>query len=151
MQSSSFQVLVDKLFPFLKQYFVGVFPLNKIPKRIKQKSCLIFNMDKAGQSGSHWVALVRTFGNAYEIFDSLGTKFDEIRPHLKFVNATYNYNSGAFQAQGSHSCGLFALYFIVHRSFNYDESFQDILINTFSTDKSENEAAVLNFFHTMYC
>lgn len=50
---------------YTKNYFKGVYPLDCIPKIIKDKpALLVVNLDKSNQPGSHWVAIyLPTKGN----------------------------------------------------------------------------------------
>lgn len=137
---------VMKNFPAVENCFSGCFPIDKIPRNIAQRSCLIFNLDPSHKTGSHWIALVRRFDNDYEIFNSLGTNFNEIQPFLKFPNAEYEFNIHAFQMSRTSTCGLYAIFFLVHRMMNIDLFFQDLLCDIFTINKSRNEKIVLEFF-----
>lgn len=145
MQTSDFNVFVDK-FPFLKDHFLGVFALNTIPTRMKAKSCLIFNLDKSNEEGSHWLALIHTKKNYYELFDSLGVKIEQIRPFLKFSKPILLYNTGVFQSSSTSTCGLYSLYYIVHRMMNINEDYEEMLQEMFSINIIENEQKVFSFF-----
>ena len=145
MQTSDI-VNVVKKFPLIEEHFVGVFPLDKIPSSIENKSCLIFNKDTSDSGGSHWLCLIRTFNNNYEIFDSLGCQLSVIKPHLKFKKAVYFYNTNAFQELTSSTCGLFALYYLIHRMMNLQLSYRDLLSEIFCENKQKNENEVMDFF-----
>lgn len=145
MQTSDVANIIKK-FPALSKRFVGVFPIDKLPSYLDQKSCLIFNMDPSHKAGSHWVALLRAFDNNYEVFNSLGTNFPEIEPYLKFADASYEYNLNAFQMPTTSSCGLYTIFFLVHRMYNIDMTFRLLLSDVFATNKKQNEKIVLNFF-----
>ena len=55
------------------------------------------------------------------------------------------YNETAFQADNSESCGLFVIYFIWQRMFNLDLNFDEILEESFFSDKHLNELKVKEF------
>lgn len=145
MQTSDLVTVFDQ-FPRIRPYFKGVFPLDKIPVELEERNCVVFNRDTSVSPGSHWIALVRTFKNNYEIFDSLSTNFLEIKPYLNFENPIFHFNLGAFQESTSSTCGLFAAYFCIHRLECLDASYSELLEEIFVTNKSENEKKVLEFF-----
>lgn len=70
------QSLCSRLF---KKKFVGVFPSDGIPK-LKKGTCAIANVDKAGEPGTHWVAL--THGLFY---DSFGRTHTSLVAHAKLA------------------------------------------------------------------
>lgn len=146
MQTDEFSVFIDK-FPCLKKHFLGVFALNQIPKSMLHRSFLIFNKDPDYLNGSHWIALVRLDGSDYQIFDSLGCDFDFVKKFLKFKNAKFTFNTQAFQSTESNTCGLFCLYWIVHRMMSVDLSFNELLLEIFEINTTENEKKVIDFWH----
>jgi hypothetical protein len=60
--------------------FIGVFPSDKIPI-LNNNQYVILNLDKSGQAGSHWVAVVKHNNKAY-LYDSFGRKASKIIPSL---------------------------------------------------------------------
>lgn len=146
MQTSDFQIFIDK-FPCLKNNFLGVFSLDTIPKRMKSKTGLIFNDQKLGMPGQHWLGLVHTSGNVYEIFDSYGVKINKVKPYLKFKNAKFVYNTGTFQSTETTTCGLFSLYFVINRLLNVYDDFSELLSSIFEINVKDSEAKVFSFFN----
>lgn len=145
MMSSELVAHMKKV-PCVDKHFIGVFPLDMIPKNIPIRSCLIFNMDTSSETGSHWVSLVRPEKNVVEIMDSLGTRFELIKPFLKFPKSTeYQYNTSAFQLSSSSTCGLFCIYFLIERCLNFDFEFNELLPDLFETDLEINEKKVKSF------
>ena len=55
------------------------------------------------------------------------------------------YNETAFQTDNSESCGLFVIYFIWQRMFNLDLNFDQMLEESFVSDKDLNELKVKEF------
>lgn len=80
--------------------FKGVYPLDKIPKKIKNGQTLIFNLDKSNQSGSHWMALFKINNKNY-VYDSFGRKSKELNVPLKTIDAEYD----AEQKMEQSNCG----------------------------------------------
>lgn len=144
MQSNDFDIFIEKV-PCVKERFLGVFALDKIPKQMACKTALIFNTDFSHEKGSHWCSLVRSFGNDYEIFDSLGSHFNKVKTNLKFKNAIYFSNGDAYQLPYSDTCGLFAITFVIERLMNIDIPFDDFLNDIFVTNKEKNENFVKEF------
>jgi len=60
-----------------KNKFAGVFPSDKIPKLNNRKRYAILNLDKSGESGSHWVAIAKYSNDTY-IYDSFGRNHEKI-------------------------------------------------------------------------
>lgn len=150
MQTSDFKIIFSCL-PKVKQQFLGAYALDQIPddKHFKINHSIIFNLDKADQIGSHWLALVRLSQKDFDLFDSQGVKFENLKPFLKFKNASFNFNSEAFQMSSTNSCGLFASYFIIHRLMNLDLNMQELLSEIFESNKEDNEKKVAKFFRKL--
>lgn len=145
MQTSDILKVVDN-FTLIKRRFVGVFPLDEIPEKMLPKTCAIFNRDCSDGTGSHWISLVHSKENNYEIFDSLGTRFSEIRPYLKFKNPIFYFNEHGFQDPNSSTCGWFSLYFVIHRLYSLDIPYHQLLYEIFDVNKAKNETLVKEFF-----
>ena len=104
--------------------FLGCFPSNKLPKNPPSGSSLIVNYSKAGERGSHWVAMrnLNTFDVQY--YDSYGFDPDDedlllgettnFKEYLKTnsQNGKYTVNKLNFQSLTSDVCGEYAAYFV---------------------------------------
>lgn len=145
MQSNEFEIFIDK-FPCVKKHWLGVFSLNTIPSSVPPTSCLVFNEEPDHLFGSHWIALVRTHGSEYQLFNSLGCKFETIEPWLKFKKPIYSYNKEAFQLPTTNTCGLYCLYFIVHRMMSLELSYKELLSEIFEINTEKNEHLVRTFW-----
>lgn len=153
MQTSDIYSVIER-FPLVKERFIGVFPCDLIPSKMDEMTCLIFNLSKSGEKGTHWNALIRNYdekngrrkSHVYEIFDPLSTNFSFIHPFFKFNNATYYFNSQAFQDPNSSVCGFMCLYFIISRMHNIFEDYNALLSEIFETSKQKNTKIVLDFF-----
>ena len=132
--------------PSLKPYFLGVFSIDNFPKKLNERFCFISNMSKSNEIGTHWISCIKSEKKTIEIFDSLGTKIDILKPFLKFKgNPTILYNDCAFQSVTSNTCGYFAITFLVERSFNLDLKYKEVLAETFNIDSEINETMVVDF------
>ena len=144
MQTSDILNVIER-FPLVKERFVGVFPCDLIPSKMDEMTCLIFNLSKSGEKGTHWSALIRNYNDKsdgskrhiYEIFDPLSTNFYAIHPYLKFKKPTYYFNSQAFQDPESSVCGLMSLYFLISRMHNIFEDYNTLLSEIFETSKKK--------------
>jgi hypothetical protein len=67
-------------------------------------------------------------------------------PHFKFrFAAEVEYNNTQVQKSTTATCGLFCVYFIVHRALNFDQSLNELMTEIFSLDLEENENKVTKF------
>lgn len=137
--------------PCLEKHFMGVYSIDNFPKKIKLRSFFVSNRSKSSEPGTHWISIVRSEPKTIEIFDSLGTKIDYLRPYLKFSNnPNILYNNAAFQTSTSSTCGLFAVMFLIERSFNFDLKYNALLAEIFDTSPEINEQIVVDFFKTHF-
>ena len=132
--------------PSIYPSFLGVFSLDTCPRNIKNRTFFISNMSKKNEIGSHWISIVKSSPDLVEIFDSLGTKYDVLKPYLKF-NKKPNiiFNDCPFQMATSTTCGLFAITFCVNRCLNFDLKYKELLAHVFSDDLNKNEQIVTEF------
>ena len=132
--------------PCLKPYFLGVFSIDNFPKKLEERFCFISNVSKSNEMGTHWISFIKSDKKTIEIFDSLGTKIDVLKPFLKFKGEpTILYNDCAFQSLTSNTCGYFAITFLIERSFNLDLKYKEVLAETFDKNCEINEKIVLDF------
>ena len=64
--------------------FRGVYPIDQIPE-LKNKQSLIFNLDRADQSGSHWMALYRCNDKNY-VYDSFGRSSKKLNVPIRTID-----------------------------------------------------------------
>lgn len=113
------------------------FDFEKIKKEGIHKAGIVFNHDKMGQGGSHWVALFMNLDSGeINYVDSYGGKpksnvqslIDRFEKYCKKKGIRFNYklNTNAFQKDGS-ECGVYSANFILRRAA--DEPFEEILSN----------------------
>jgi len=100
----------------LKQVFLGVFPIDLIPKIQKYPSALIVNLDASNLPGSHWVALYFNKNNECEYFDSYGRKPELfILKYISKNSKKFVYNNKCVQDLWTISCGQMCLYYLTWR------------------------------------
>lgn len=102
---------------------------------------IVFNLDRHGQPGSHWVALFMDLAKGEVYFcdsngrppiDNIENIINEFMEYYKKKtgkNAIYKYNSKAYQKDGS-ECGVYSCNFIIRKLSG--ESFEQITKNALS-------------------
>ncbi len=121
--------------------------IENIPQKIKQRHFVIV-LIKHDDNIGHWAAVYRSQKHVYELFDSCGCNKSALRfykQHLKIADVLLYFNETRLQSKASSTCGDFVLYYTVHRSFNTDLPFTDLLNLVFSNNITKNEAAVKHF------
>jgi hypothetical protein len=116
MQGSEFQTYFDK-FPNLKKKFSGVFSIDTLPKRLKDRTFCICNTDTHNGVGKHWICFIKV-EKIVECFDSLGISSEKktlLKEFCHFNAKRINFNETQFQKNDSSTCGLFCIYFIIER------------------------------------
>jgi hypothetical protein len=100
----------------LGHVFVGVFPINLLPKVKHFPAALIINLDSSNLPGSHWVALYFTKRKCCDYFDSYGRKPNiSILSYITENTKSYTYNNICVQNLWSTNCGQLCLYFLIWR------------------------------------
>jgi hypothetical protein len=147
MQSSEFEIYF-KHFPYLNERFSGVFSIDTVPKKLKNRHFCIVNTDVASENGSHWFAIICHNKSLYELFDSLSInseKETKLKKFLKFNTNFLEVNETQFQLNESILCGNFCVYYLIQRMYNLDLDYCDFLCETFDSDLSKNELLVTKF------
>ncbi len=146
LYASDFETYFNKV-EWIKPLFLSVTSIDKLPTTLPLKHFVIVNLSPSGTAGSHWTLLVRSHKKCIEVFNSLGCEnLDTFTPHLRFrFAAEIEFNNTQVQKSTSSTCGLFCIYFIIHRTLNFDQSLDEIMTEIFSHDLNENENKVTNF------
>lgn len=148
MQTSELCNIINK-FPSIKSNFVGVFSIDKVPKRLRKTSFLIINTQPSHLPGQHWFCLIKRNVKEYELFDSLGVSNDKLNffkeNNIFRKNSVVKFNESPLQISTSNTCGLFVLYFLIHRMHNLDMSFSSLMDEIFDLNLRINEDKVLEF------
>jgi hypothetical protein len=104
----------------LSPYFIGVFAVNKLPKKVREMSCcgFIINTDTSNLPGTHWIAVYYdSVCRRGEVFDPFGT-LPPTRLQLWMNNHCINgwmYNKTSVQGVFSFLCGHYCLYYLYYR------------------------------------
>jgi hypothetical protein len=104
--------------------FIGVYPLDKIPKIIAPAN-LIINTHTHNLSGEHWIAVSYRTGGIVYAFDPFGFYYPKILQNylyrlspLRFVK----YNTIQLQDWDEHTCGLYCIAWLI--AINSDQTNQ---------------------------
>lgn len=146
LRGFEFKEYFEKI-PIILASYQELCSLDTIPKLLRIRKFIIVNLSKQNEQGTHWFVIVRSHNKTYEIFNSLGFQnLETIQPYFKLRSkADILFNETSFQLENSTTCGLFCIYFVVHRILNFDMSFHDLLEDIFNSTKNENESKVLHF------
>lgn len=104
----------------LKSLFMGVFPADILLNvRPYYPSCMIANTDMHQEPGKHWVAFFFTEDGKGEFFDSFGMPPQHYnldwKKWLESNSYSWTYNRHCVQPILSATCGLHALFYLLHR------------------------------------
>lgn len=120
-----------------KRYFIGVYPCDKIPKKIKVPSCFVINTDNSQGPGEHWVCVFMDNKRTCFFFDSFGLspKYYDLDKKLKVLCVSLKWNKKIYQPIYSTSCGYYVLLFLLLKARKIDMNSLKI-----------NEKIILNIF-----
>jgi len=146
LYASDFEPYFKRL-EWMRPCFLSVTSIDKIPATLPVRHFIIVNESQSGSIGTHWLLIVRSHRKCIEVFNSLGFEnLDSLIPYLKFrFTADIEFNNTQVQKSTTASCGLFCIYFIVHRALNFDQNFEEVMSEIFTHDLTQNENKVAQF------
>ena len=118
--------------------------ISEFPIKLKKRQFVIVLIKHKNNDG-HWAAIYRSNQNAYELFDSCGCSEKVLqfyKKHLNLEGTSLYYNITRLQSSSSSTCGDFVIYYIVHRCFNADLPYVDLLNLIFVPSIAKNETKV---------
>lgn len=135
---------------FTCKYFKGVFPVDKLPTKIKKPALIIANTDPSTKPGRHWVAFYLPKVGPPEYFDSIGVppKQKEFLTFLKKHGTRYKFNNKRLQGALSTTCGNYCGVYLYYRAKK--TSFRDFLKLFSNTDFSRNDAKVKEMYERIF-
>lgn len=101
-----------------KRLFRGVYPSDKLPKRVKKPALVIANTDDSKNPGQHWVGFYFPTKGVSEFFDSTGerpSKPDFIK-FLKQNGDKFIFNTKRIQGSFSMTCGNYCTVYLLYRA-----------------------------------
>ncbi len=116
--------------------FLGVFPRNYLPKKLKYPCCFIINTHPSYKSGEHWLAFYYNKDGFCHFFDSFGMppQFYGLQSYIEKTSNGWSYNSKRIQSLKSYFCGFYSFIFLFLKARNLDIksfNFNDKTIKTF--------------------
>lgn len=127
----------------VNKQFRGLCTLSTIPRLKKRTFVIVNTSNQIGVTG-HWFCVLKDDRGVIECFDSLGTSANYLK-HFLPKKGKLRVNSSQVQSDVSHSCAQFAIYFVVHRLLNADQTFSDTLNTLFTDNTQDNERRVTQF------
>lgn len=103
--------------------FLGVFPSDRLPPKLRPGECLIANMSPSDESGTHWIAMMRkpsgeplyfgSFGEPPDALDGILHEKTHFRQWLRGVSGEQPiaFNRLQLQALASTTCGEWSALF----------------------------------------
>lgn len=132
--------------PVTRNYFLGVFPSDQLPRRIhRYPACFICNVDKSTEPGSHWVAFYLTLPEEVEFFDSYGNKPTFFEGTLSNYASHFSrvlFNPLVLQTNVTAVCGQYCVFYIYCRCRG--KTLKQFLSH-FVTENLSNDRRVYNF------
>lgn len=128
--------------PQIKQFFLGVFFIDQVPKIPVHHFCIInTSLSTEAQKVSHWIGLCRYSKKLYECFDSLGTTAKFLNDHFDF-SGEVEFNSKRLQPLNSILCGAYVITYLVFRCLNPELTFEEVVNSHFYANPEKNEKNV---------
>ena len=132
-----------------KTAFMGIFPIDSLPKRILHFPCLlIVNTDTKNLPGKHWKAVYISKQRRGEVFDSfaLPTSMRLTKWLNTFTRGRWTKTTRPIQSYLSAICGIYVLYFVLNRLSSKD---MKSLMKVFDNSVTSNDKRMLQFFSTL--
>ena len=121
MNTSQIQHVLKNDVNGVSEIFKGVFPCDRLPKKITQFPCaIVANTDYAGEPGKHWVCFYFDKDGNMEYFDSYGIRPINC-PLYEFFSTqgkTCTWNKAQLQGWKSTVCGQWCIAFLTNRARN---------------------------------
>ena len=94
--------------------FLGAFPQDRAPRDLRKGDMFLLNTDKAGKSGTHWVAIYYAQPK-FIIYDSYGRNSTRLLPHfVKSIGYKFaDTDPDAEQSRAAKDCGQRSIGFLL--------------------------------------
>lgn len=100
--------------------FVGVHPLNKLPKALRAPSNFIVNTHTHNLPGEHWLAVSYKKGGFVFAFDPFGVYYPYLLRNylhrLKEASLKVHYSTDQFQEYYEMTCGLYCIAWLIEKT-----------------------------------
>lgn len=130
---------------YTKKYFRGVFPSDKLPKRVKRPALVIANTDPSSERGKHWIAFYIPNNGTSEYFDSVGEKpgKEDFMKFLKRCGKSYLFNSKRLQGTFSSTCGNYCAMYLLYRAKRISKT---KFMQLFNENFEKNDVKIMNLY-----
>ena len=115
---------IDKIAKKIIPNFIGVFPLDKLPKHLgRPPKSFILNTDTSNLNGTHWLAVSYEKGGIIHAFDPFGICYPPLLTSYlhRIPNVKVIYNRIMFQYPNERNCGIHCLTFLKMRADHYKQ------------------------------
>lgn len=132
-----------------KKTFKGVFPADKLPRKVKRPAMIISNTDDSTKPGTHWVGFYFPIKGNIEYFDSIGELPLSLH-HLKFLQKNgqnFIHNNKRLQGYFSSVCGNYCVMYLLHRAKK--KSYKSF-IKQFSNNLVNNDEKVIKMYKSNF-
>jgi len=130
--------------------FIGVYPIDKLPKIINGTFSIIINTDPHYKNGQHWLAIIKLEKGKCVYFDSYGKKPTN-NLIVNFIDKNCNnniiYNNQKLQSLYSNVCGYYCIIFLTFIKSGL--TLNDFLI-IFDKNTNYNDLLIEELFKTIY-
>lgn len=127
---------------------MGVYSFDEQPIIKLDNAFYISNTEARTEPGKHWFLVCRCLGQV-ELFDALKAKTFQMLLLLKRYKTHIATNATALQPDSSSDCGLFCIYYALHRFMNPRLPMALLLNEIFVDDKEENIMRMKSFLSDM--
>lgn len=126
--------------------FYGVFSIDNLPFAVpRYPFFMIVNTQAHNLPGEHWKTVFIDKDRRGEVFDSLALPLtNTLIRWLNRFTRTFTVNHLAYQHPLSASCGVFAMFYVLHRLKN-----PNCVTTMFTASLHDNESRVLDFYHML--
>ena len=143
MNTSQIQCCID-CSSTLKKSTLGVFAADQLPVNLNFPCGFICNTDEYSKEGMHWCSFYFPNSTTVEYFDSHGKPINYFNDYFPLYVSTFPSiisNSKQLQSLHSNVCGMYCLYFLLHRlnGVSYHN-----FVNMFSNVYEYNDSFVYN-------
>jgi len=104
---------------YTKKIYLGTFPIDKLPVKLKYPSGFILNNQKSNEPGEHWIAIYFDKHKKCEFFDSFGNSpnYYNLQNYLKKVSKGHKtFNKKKLQSDYSSFCGYYCILFLLFKA-----------------------------------
>jgi hypothetical protein len=150
MELNTLQIInILKNYKSTKNLFIGVFPRDRLPQKLKYPSCFIINTDKSSQPGKHWLALYYNGKKEAEFFDSYGNspEFYNLQNYLSKTSIKWTFNKIQVQSLTSKYCGHYCCLYLLYKSKSL--SLEEFL-SKFTKSTLKNDLIITNLLFLFY-